>query len=617
MYTYSVEVATGPQMVVGKTDTIFISIVGVQGESPKHCLGDYFSAGTVNYYQVCSQQDLGDLLLVRLYKERSMLIENPWYCEQVTVSSPTGKMTRFPGYLWFCGFMTLEIPEAKGTILAEDLNPILVQQRNLELEQKREIYKWKSFIEGAPHSIDATILEQLPQNEQFPLHKSNFEYSVASTEIELQLKEYTESTDPWADLEDIKKMVSKMTPNSVLVPQMWKEDTFFGYQYLNGPNPVTIKKCTEIPENFPVDQEMVANSFGESTNLQTELEQGNVFVANYKILEDIPPNTINEKGQYLTAPLCLLWKNPEDHLVPIAIQLGQAPGPDNPIFLPNDDEWDWTLAKIWVRNADFQLLQVRQHLLYNHLLAEVFCMATFRQLPMQHPVYKLLVPHLQDTLRIHVLARSQLASPGGLFDQTMAVGSQGAHILLRKVMEDLTFESIFLPDDIHARGMDTIPNYYYRDDGMKIWSATARFLTSIVNYYYKNDDQVVGDAELQAWVNEIYTRGFLGHECTGMPSTLEARPGLIHLMTAVIFICSVQHAVVNGGQRCLGNYPEGVFTEELQGYIKYFQETLAEISKQIQEREKNWELTYLYLDPKPIAETDPCEPLPRSPLDPQ
>lgn len=45
-----------------------------------------------------------------------------------------------------------------------------------------------------------------------------------------------------------------------------------------------------------------------------------------------------------------------------------------------------------------------------------------------------------------------------------------------------------------------------------------RFVEGVLTHYYTSDDDVQKDSELQQWISEIFTKGFLGNQSTGVVS---------------------------------------------------------------------------------------------------
>uniref|UniRef100_A0A6I8MZB8 Arachidonate epidermal lipoxygenase 3 n=1 Tax=Ornithorhynchus anatinus TaxID=9258 RepID=A0A6I8MZB8_ORNAN len=569
MVLYKVKVATGPFLKAGTTDSISVTLVGTCGESPKQLLdhiGKDFAPGAVDEYKVPCKADLGELLLLRLHKERySFFPKDSWYCSHLTVTAPDGQWYRFPCYQWIEGYCSLELRQ--GRTVCHDTLPLLLEHRKQELRARQRSYR------------------------------GNGE---------------TEAQDPGAQPSRGSKALAgptSPTPSSEFVTEHWREDWFFGYQYLNGVNPVMLRRCCRLPENFPVTSDMVAPVLGPGRCLHEEAnvspQGGRVYLADYQILEEAPINRLNGVCQHVAAPLCLLWLSPLGNLLPLAIQLSQTPGPDSPIFLPSDSEWDWLTAKTWVRNSEFLIHENNTHFLCTHLLAEAFSLSTLRHLPLCHPLYKLLIPHTRYTLQVNTIARATLLNSEGLVDKTTSIGRAGLLYLMRTGLQRLNYSTLCLPDSLQERGVLSLPHYYYRDDGMKIWKAIECFVSDIVTYYYPNDTSVQEDSELQAWVWEIFTQAFLGRESSGTytPSPLwDSSPKLIKFLTMIIFNCSAQHAAVNSGQRHLGHYPDQHFTEECPGRsVVAFQRRLAEISQEIRARNKTLALPYAYLDP-PLIE---------------
>ncbi|XP_053547856.1 polyunsaturated fatty acid 5-lipoxygenase [Bombina bombina] len=668
MPSYTVTVSTGSQWFAGTDDYIYFTLVGTNGCSEKNLLDkafyNDFERGAIDSYDVTVSEDLGDIQLIKIEKHKYWY-KDDWYCKHITVKTPSGEYLEFPCYRWVVNDKEIVLREGTAKLAHHDITQIHKQHRRKELEDRQKLYRWKEWHPGFPLSIDAHCHSDLPHDIQFDSEKGvdfvlNYTKAMENLFVNSFMHMFQSS---WSDFADFEKIFVRISNTiSEYVMQHWQEDFMFGYQFLNGCNPVLIRRCKEIPSNFPVTNEMVDCSLERKLSLEQEIEEGNVFIVDYKMLEGISSNKTDPCTlQYLAAPICLLYKNLENKIVPIAIQLSQAPGPENPIFLPSDSHNDWLLAKIWVRSSDFHIHQTVSHLLRTHLLSEVFAIGMFRQLPSVHPIFKLLVPHVRFTIAINTKAREQLICECGLFDKANATGGGGHVELVIRAMEEFKYGYLCFPESIQLRGMESkkdIPYYFYRDDGMMVWEAVKNFVSDIVNIYYESDEIVCEDHELQAFVKDVFVYGLRDNEASGFPKCLKTKEKLIEYLTLVIFTASGQHAAVNFGQydwcswipnspptmRCppptekgevtieyiieslpdrgrscwhlgavwalsqfqenelfLGMYPDEHFVEKsVKEAMAKFRKCLSDITSIIQDRNKNKKLPYYYFSPDRI-----------------
>ncbi|XP_048243971.1 arachidonate 12-lipoxygenase, 12R-type-like [Haliotis rufescens] len=321
---------------------------------------------------------------------------------------------------------------------------------------------------------------------------------------------------------------------------------FFAYQRLAGPCPNLIHHCKQIPDRLAVE-DIDLTPFGETSSLQVALKDGKLFYCDLRILEDIP----HKKDYTVCAPILLLYRTNSGQLLPVAIQLFQEPGPDNPVFLPSDDQYVWLLAKMWYNQAETTYHQSVAHLGITHLLMEGVDLVTHRQLSVYHPIYKLLAPHLFYTMAINQKGRELLLRRGTL-DTLMSSGIKGVKSLIAKSLETWRLDvDGTLPEDLKNRGVDSadvLGPYYYRDDAMKVYNAIKTYVSKYVQVYYKDDTALRSDLEIQAWATELVkdkSDGGIGMKGVPGEGTFRTLDQLIQTLTSVIFTCSVQHAAVN------------------------------------------------------------------------
>ncbi|MGH0174705.1 UNVERIFIED_CONTAM: hypothetical protein FKN15_069428 [Acipenser sinensis] len=240
---------------------------------------------------------------------------------------------------------------------------------------------------------------------------------------------------------------------------------------------------------------------------------------------------------------------------------------------------------------------------------------------------------MRYTLHINILARNSLINEGGIFDKAFSTGGIGMYKVLQKAQDSMTYSSLCLPDDIKARGVEDIPCYYYRDDGLKLWAVINRFVQSLLKCYYPNDSDVLEDTELQGWINDIFCEGFLQREesgelssltmlgvafdfCAWMPNasptmqrpppTKKGETTMQDILQSIADVsCTVEHlagvrllSTTSSDFVKLGDYPEKRFTEEYpQEMIAQFQSDLKKIDNEIVHRNEDQEIGYTYMRP--------------------
>lgn len=126
-----------------------------------------------------------------------------------------------------------------------------------------------------------------------------------------------------------------------------------------------------------------------------------------------------------------------------------------------------------------------------------------RNLSVVHPLYKLLHPHFRYQLAINCLARGRLLVEGGLLPENASLTYPSMVEVLKRSYGQWKFDAQSLPQMLATRGLQdqagniTIPNYFYCEDGKKLWEAIHGFVTQVIENFYANDEDVAGDWEVQ------------------------------------------------------------------------------------------------------------------------
>ncbi|GAB1603281.1 allene oxide synthase-lipoxygenase protein isoform X1 [Argonauta hians] len=544
----SIVVQTGDQRKSSTDSDVYVILHDKSGgKTDKYLLDNFFKndfqIGATDTFHISIPQTFQELHKLEIWMEPAAVefTTSSWFVDTIEfVQRFPKKHVIFPTFRWLRPNIHYWLYPWDTFLPQDDPDK---EQRAEEIEHKREIYKMK-YVENFP-----VLCESLPVDEEF---SSTYMKNIATTKLEVILKGIFSriTTDSWKTLDDLTNIYYEEKLSKPESVNYWKEDKWFGYQRLNGCNPSLITLCEDIPSKLAVDAEVLKPVLkGES--LEDLLKNKRLFYTDLAMLEGLK----HKDSLDMCAPIALFMLNSEGDLMPIAIQLRQQKGEDNPVFLPTDDASVWTLAKMWYNIGDSSHHQSLVHLGLTHLLMEGVVLAMHRNISVSHPLFKLAAPHTLFLLAINSRGFAKLVSPGGWVDKTMTIGIDGMFQLIYKGIQswDFSLDGV-CPKELASRKVDdpkVLPKYYFRDDSMALYDCIYKYVASYVDIYYANNDSVAEDFELQNWVQCISTEGKHGGiGIKGLPvkdgkCQLTTKEEVKQFMTTIVFTCSVSHAHAN------------------------------------------------------------------------
>ena len=226
----------------------------------------------------------------------------------------------------------------------------------------------------------------------------------------------------------------------------------------------------------------------------------------------------------IPVPTCIFYLQPNKVLIPAAIHMSPT---SCDVITSKSDKSLWLHAKMCVKRIDAYSHLLVSRYMCTTLVSQAVYIATLRNLPNVHPVYKILHPHLKNiiaeaTLQDEYLKREETTGIfGQILDPQYCVKDK-----LKNIYKKFHLDELNLPKDLMKRRVidpHKLPNYYFRDDGLQLWKVLEKYLRTTLTLQYWSDDNVRKDEELQAWIRDIYENGlprYKGQD-NGVPNRID------------------------------------------------------------------------------------------------
>lgn len=209
---------------------------------------------------------------------------------------------------------------------------------------------------------------------------------------------------------------------------------------------------------------------------------------------------------------------------------------------PGDQRWGY--ARIVASAAMHNWVATVRHVLFLHYVAaQHLAVLVHNHLPWEHPLHRLLYPHVAGTLTVNWSASASFMWPARIAEDTYAFTWKGIQQLVPIGFGAFRWDDYDIPEVFGRRGTDQLIGrglYPYGEDALLIWGVIEDYVRDYLSQYYADDAAVLADQALQDGLVA------LDRLLPGQPLRARTLPELVRVLTRFVHMVSVEHKLVSG-----------------------------------------------------------------------
>jgi hypothetical protein len=215
---------------------------------------------------------------------------------------------------------------------------------------------------------------------------------------------------------------------------------------------------------------------------------------------------------------------------------------DGTHVLPTEGE-KWRVTRLVAGAALHTWTSLVRHVLNLHYIAgQGLSIFVHNHLPFDHPIHRLLWPHVAGTLAVNWGATKNFVGPYTVGVQNYAVSWAGWQKLIPAGWEAFRWEDYDIPEVFERRGTNALIErglYPFGEDASLIWQVYRGYVDDYLAQYYPDDAAVAADTVLMKAFEQLDL-------AVPRPLRARTRAELAQILTRFLSMVSVEHKLVSG-----------------------------------------------------------------------